>query len=444
MTGAGLLKTPGDELPLDRPPGPPEDAPDAGAGRGLVLAVATMVANLVAVAFTVIFTRLLGAEGYGSLAALVNLTIILFVPAMALQVAAAREGALGRLGSGGELAATLARWTRALFLLFAGVVLVSVLVRAPLAALLNVRQEWAAAAVPPTAVLYLVVCIQRGLLLSTRGYRVVGASIILEGLGRLAAGAVLVGLGLGVSGAYLGTLGSFVITVAALGIVLRRRLGPPAAGTPRHPLRDLARDALAPIVALTAIAALQNVDVIAAKHALAEGAAGVYAATTVAAKAVVWIAVGLGLYVLPETTRRHAEGHDARSVLVRALALIGFIAAAALTAFALFPELLLRIAFGARYEGGADVLLPLGAAFALLAATYLAVQFKLGLRHRGFIAVLVVAALVEPLLLTQADGLESFARTVLAVQAVTAAALLALSLLRPPDPAPAPEATVPG
>ena len=321
---------------------------------------------------------------------------------------------------------------------------VAALALAPLAALLNVREEWAAAAVPPTAVLYLVLCIQRGLLLSTRAYRVVGASIVLEALGRLAAGVVLVGLGLGVSGAYLGTMGSFVIAAAVLAVVLRRRLGAPAAGTPRHPLRSLARDALVPIVALTAIAALQNVDVIAAKHALAEGAAGVYAATTVAAKAVVWIAVGLGLYVLPETTRRHAEGHDARGVLLRALGLIAFISAAALTVFAAVPELLLRIAFGARYEGGADVLLPLGAAFALLAATYLAVQFKLGLRHRGFIAVLVAAALIEPLLLTQADGLESFARTVLAVQAVTAAAVLALSLLRRPEPAAAPAATVPG
>ena len=64
--------------------------------------------------FTVIFTRLLGADGYGSLAALLNLSVILFVPGSALQVAAAREGTLGRLGTAGELAATLRRWTRRL------------------------------------------------------------------------------------------------------------------------------------------------------------------------------------------------------------------------------------------------------------------------------------------------------------------------------------------
>ena len=73
------------------------------------LAVATMAANLIAVVFTVIFTRRLGADDYGSLAALLNLTVILLVPGSALQVAAAREGTLGRLGRGGELAATLVR-----------------------------------------------------------------------------------------------------------------------------------------------------------------------------------------------------------------------------------------------------------------------------------------------------------------------------------------------
>src|SRR5690349_18630172 len=104
--------------------------------RAVGLAAAAMAANLVAVVFTVIFTRILGTGGYGSLAALLNLTVILFVPGSALQVAAAREGTLGRLGRGGELAGTLARWTRHVLGLLVVVAVVSVLAREPLAALL--------------------------------------------------------------------------------------------------------------------------------------------------------------------------------------------------------------------------------------------------------------------------------------------------------------------
>ncbi|HEX8105981.1 MAG TPA: oligosaccharide flippase family protein, partial [Solirubrobacteraceae bacterium] len=379
--------------------------------KAVGLAAATMGANVVAVAFTIVFTRLLGTDGYGALAALLNLSVILFVPGSALQVAAAREGALGRLGHGGELAGTLLRWMRHIALGLAVVAVASALLQEPLAALLNVEQSWAAAAVPPTAALWFLVCIQRGLLQSARAYRPVGLSIVLEAIGRLAVGAVLVAAGLSVTGAYLGTLASLAITAAVLAAVLRRRLGPPAPGTPPHPLRSLVRDAAVPIGALTVVAALQNVDVIMARHALDEDAAGIYAAATVAAKAVVWIAVGIGLYVLPEATRRAAEGLDPRTVLARGLAIIVLISGCALAVFAAVPRLLLKTAFGEEYADGATILFTLGAAFALLACAYIAVQFLLGLRHRAFALVLLVVAAAEPVLLLGADDLEGFART---------------------------------
>jgi hypothetical protein len=90
------------------------------------------------------------------------------------------------------------------------------------------------------------------------------------------------------------------------------------------------------------------------------------------------------------------------------------------------------------------VLLALGAAYALLAVTYLAAQYLLGLRRRAFAAVLAVAAVLEPvLLLVAADDLGSFAAIVLGIQAATAAALLVVALRgrhhAGPDPAsPAP------
>ncbi|MDX6554627.1 MAG: hypothetical protein QOD86_822, partial [Miltoncostaeaceae bacterium] len=263
------------------------------------LAAATMAANLIAVVFTVIFTRLLGADDYGSLAALLNLSVILFVPGSAMQVAAARAGTLGSLGRGGDLAATLARWERNLLAGAAALTAVAVVAREPLASLLNVQQTWAAAAVPGTAVLWLLLSVQRGLLQAAQAYRPVGLSIVLEALGRLAVGLALVLAGAGVTGAYLGTVASLAIAAVALAIVLRRRLGPPARDAAAHPLRALAAGAALPIAALTLVAALQNVDVIMAKHVLEDDPAGVYAATAVAAKAVVWIAVGIGLWVLP-------------------------------------------------------------------------------------------------------------------------------------------------
>ena len=391
------------------------------------LAAATIAQQVLAVAFTVVFTRILGTDGYGSLAALINLTGILLVPGSALQVAAAREGTLGRLGRGGELAGTLRRWSRHLLIGLVGVAAVSALAREPLAALINVEEEWAAATVPATGAIWLLLCVQRGLLQAARAYTPVAASIVLEGIGRLAAGLALVAVGLDVTGAYLGTFASFATAAVVLHLILVRRLGAPAEDAARHPLRALARDAAVPIAGLVLVAVLQNVDVIMARHALDDDTAGVYAATTVAAKAVVWVAIGVGLWVLPETTRAAAEGRDPRSVLVKALAVVGLLAAGALAIFAAVPGLLLRTAFGPDYERGDEVLFTLGAAFALLACTYLAVQFLLGAHRRTFVLALLVVAAIEPVVLAGADSLASFAGTVLAVQALGALLVLAMS-----------------
>jgi O-antigen/teichoic acid export membrane protein len=388
-----------------------------------------MAANVVSVVFTIVFTRLLGKSDYGSLAALLNLTVILLVPGSALQVAAAREGTLGRLGARGELAATLQRWTRQLLLGLAGVAVLSVLLRRPLAALLDVDESWAAAAVPATACLGLLLSLQRGLLQAARAYRAVGLSIVLEALGRLGAAVVLVGLGGGVTGAYLGTLGSFAVVAAVLDRRLRRRLGPPVLTAAPHPLLALARDAALPIFGLTVVAALQNVDVILSRHVLSDDDAGIYAAATVAAKALVWIAAGIGMWLLPEALHRLAGGRDPRPVLGRAFAIIALVAAPALAAYAIVPRLVLKTAFGAEYEPGGDILLVLGIAYGLLALTYLSVQFLLGMGSRAPLWGLAVAAVAEPLILAGTDSLETFATAVLVVQAAAAAIAVGAALL---------------
>ena len=196
-----------------------------------------MGANLVAVVFTVVFTRILGADGYGSLAALLNLSVILFVPGSALQVAAAREATLGRLGRGGELAGTLARWSRHIVIALARRSPCSRSSRRePLADLINVDQEWAAAAVPATGgAVAAAVPAARAAAVGPRLPR--GRAE--RARSRRSGGSLLGGRvrrrGLDVTGAYLGTLASIAVTAAALAWLLRRRLGPPDLAHPPAP-----------------------------------------------------------------------------------------------------------------------------------------------------------------------------------------------------------------
>ena len=89
---------------------------------------------------------------------------------------------------------------------------ISVLLRAPIAAAVGVsKYQWAAALGIPTGCLWLELSILRGALQGVGDYKSVGISLIAEQAGRLLTGATLAAIGLGVTGAYLGSPLSFVI-----------------------------------------------------------------------------------------------------------------------------------------------------------------------------------------------------------------------------------------
>jgi O-antigen/teichoic acid export membrane protein len=400
-------------------------------GKAAGLAAATLGNNAIQLVFTIVFTRLLGATDYGTLAALISAFLILLVVGQAVQMAAAREAALDSLGHPELLRATLHAWTRKLLIVLVAVTAASVVLREQLAALIGVHDvPWAAAAIPPTGVLWMLLCLQRGALQGLRQYQPVGVSIVAEALGRLLCALALVGAGLGVTGALLGTPLAFVFIALWLERELFRRVGPVGTdhGTLRT-LRSLIGNGWVPIVGLFLLASLQNIDVILAKHQLTGDEAGSYAAAAVAAKAVVWVAIGIGLHLLPEATRRAAAGLDPRRVLLRALAMAGVVAAPALLIFAVAPELLLRLAFGPDLTQAADALLLLGVAMTLLAFAYLTVQYMVALGETSFLWVLGVVALAEPFVLTTSgEGIVSFAWIVFGVQLVAATSVLALAV----------------
>ena len=392
-----------------------------------ILAGAMIMTNVVALVTTIAFGRLLGVEGYGQLAAILSSFIILSVPGAALQVATAREGALGHLGEGRQFATTLKRWTTSLVILTGVVTVVSILLRHPISDLIGVKLEWAAAGVAPAACIWILLSVQRGALQASRAYMAVGVSMIAEQIARLVLGAGLALAGLGVTGAYLGTPLAMVVTSTVLYLILQGRLGRADAGRIAHGLRRLALNARPAIVGLALIAVLQNIDVIMAQHRLSELDAGTYAAAAVAAKVVVWVAIGIGFYLLPEAARKHAAQEDARPVLLRALGMTAVVAAPCLLIYGFFPETLLKLAFGPKYGGGATALFELGIAMALLAVCYLAVQLLLALREVKFLWGLGAVALAEPIALLMLPGggtINGFATTVLIVQAVAAAGAL--------------------
>src|ERR687893_164967 len=116
------------------------ELPGSDTGRAAGMAAAVMVSNVVALAFTVVFARVLGQAGYGSLAALLSTFIILMVPGSALQTTVAREVSAAVIGVD--------------------------------------EHEWGAAGALPAGAIWLILSVERGALQAFQRYRLVGASVI--------------------------------------------------------------------------------------------------------------------------------------------------------------------------------------------------------------------------------------------------------------------------
>ena len=200
---------------------------DSETAKAAGLAVAMIANNVVALASTVVFARLL--SDYGSLAALISYFLILSVVG---QAHAGGDRPRGRARPPRRrsrahrhdrpLDARPARssrrsppWSRS-----------CCAHRSPPRSASRTI-PWAAAVGLPAAVLWLELSILRGALQGVGDYKSVGVSLVGEQTVRLITGAILAAAGLGVTGAYLGTPLSFI----AIGLWCMRQLHRQAAAS---------------------------------------------------------------------------------------------------------------------------------------------------------------------------------------------------------------------
>ena len=399
------------------------------------LAAAMICNNIIALGSTFVFARMLG-DDYGRLAALISYLLILTVAGQAMQVATAREGVLGHLGTGEELLATIRSWMRVMLVFTVVLTVVSIILRQPIADLVGVKRfPWAAAVGLPAGCLFLAVSLLRGALQGIGDYRSVGYSLVGEQASRLVTGR--------------GPRRDLARDrcVPRLAAVLRGdvavlRLEPPAYGawrlphkgaqgrrqfqvvrpraTRRSAWRPHVKRAWAPIAGLIVIAVLQNIDLISANHQFTKHTASCLLGDRGRGQGA---DLGRDRRRLLPRARGVAparRGEDTRPVLAGALGITVVCAVPVLLIFAGVPHLLLSIAFGSKRATASRYLIVLGSAFTVLACTYLAIQYMLALKRTWFLVPLALVAIAEPLVLGRPRTPTGFAAVVLSVQLVGA------------------------
>ncbi len=434
---------------------PPDVAPPGSAAAGNTLkaglvqagpvAVAGMVVNVAAALVVIAVARLVSSRSYGEIAQLLGLFFILSMPGSAVLVGVVRRVTMLQASGQSPLVrgwvARVHRIGLVAIVVELGVVLV---LRDWIAHQLGMADGAGVVLILMAAGVWVLLCVDRGLLQAHRSYGQLAANLLVEGGVRTALVVVLVVGGMGVSGYALGVLVSEAVATVHAHWLANRSWADPAsapvavdgaagripsgAAPERAPEVVLARrkllaDVSAAFVGLALLGLLQNVDVILLGR-LDHAEVGPYAAISVASKALVFGALALGAYLLPEATIRWNEGGHAIRQLGVTLLFLAVPSAFLLAIAVVVPRQFLTLVFSARLSTAAPAFAPLVLAMMCLSFTVLVTNYLFGTGSRWIVLLLASGSGLAVALVTVADGRpEATAWADLVVQGVLATAM---------------------
>ena len=167
--------------------------------------------------------------------------------------------------------------------------------------------------------------------------------------------------------------------------------------------RTVVVDLVIASVCLSMVAVLQNIDVLVVGRDNPTHS-GAYAAVSVTSKAIVFGAVVLGGYLLPEAAIRWRQGGHALRQLAVVLMLLAVPSALLLAVAVVAPEQFLQIFFHHDYTSAADALAPLVFAMILLSVSVVLTMYLLAVGRRWVAIVLVGGAVVLTLAVLAVHG----------------------------------------
>jgi O-antigen/teichoic acid export membrane protein len=414
----------GAELLLDSEARPGVESMRAGLLQAGPLAVAGVVANGASVVLTVALARLLSPHSYGVLNQLTGLYLILSMPGSAVVVAVVRRVTVWHEDGTGHLvrrwAGRVHRQCTLVVLVWAVIVFTS---RHGVAVLLNQQSGIGIAAILTAAAFFVLLSLDRGLLQAHRAYQPLAVNLLVEMGVRVVAVLALVAAGFGPSGAAIGILiGEVVAATQARWASVRAwsgGLGPrlldaaggwvaavrPDAllGGQRSVRRTVVADLVVASVCLSMVAVLQNIDVLVVGRDNPSHS-GAYAAVSVTSKAIVFGAVVLGGYLLPEAAIRWRQGGHALRQLAVVLVFLAIPSVLLLAVAVVAPEQFLEIFFHHDYTSAADALAPLVLAMIMLSVTVVLTMYLLAVGRRWVASVLVGGAVALTLAVLAVHG----------------------------------------
>ena len=366
----------------------------------IIVAVAGFAANVLNLGVSVLIARLLNPTEYGAYSQMVGIFFIIALPGSALSVAVVRRATYYLLRNDESL---MARWQRQLNqrlvrwgLIFSLMALAGSFLLAQWLGHRSWLTVWVNAL---AAISWALLNVDRALLQSRQRYMELASNFLLEGAMRTVF--MVLGSPFGVTGIIAGLLVAIGIARWHAGRLVRVRGVNHTEEALEH--TGITTDLLISLATLALLAMLQFMDVFLVGRYRA-GAAGAYSAISQVSKTIVYGAIILGNFLLPETAIADRRGRDAYRQLAIAGGLLLIPVAVLLVASEGAPKKLLTLVFGARYATEYASMTNLILAMVFLGGSTLLCVYLLGSGRRWPTLWLAVSTVGGAVFLSRAGG----------------------------------------
>ena len=361
-----------------------------------ILFIGTMTVNVLNYVFHLLLGRMASVELFGEVESLISLSHIISIPATTLGMIVIKYSAHTKAEDNPYGSQVIFKAFNQKIITFGIPIFLLALVITPLVKnFLRMDEYWPIILVWILMFFGFFTSISNGILIGWQKFREVSVISIIGTVIKILIGAGLLKLGLGASGVMSGfvfsTLAIYILTIGALKFTKTKNQN----SENEIDFLAMKKYVLPALMGIVSITILSNVDMVLAKNKLDAISSGQYGALSVASKAI-FFATGVLAQVLfsMSAEENHKKGNSLRQL--RNAFILTFLATAGATAFYfLFPEFVLGVFFGSKYNDVAQYLGLFAIMVSLFSFAHLFIQYLLSIQKTRAAFSFLVIALIE-------------------------------------------------
>lgn len=334
---------------------------NAFARNSLILFAGSMVANLLSYVFHLMIGRMVSVETYGAAQSLNSLMSIIMVPGVTIAMVATKFSAHSRAEDNKRETFEIFKYLNKKMAVYGLPVFLLIILLTPfIADFLNIDETI------PLILLWLMMflsffsSIASGILSGWQKFRKVSWAGVWGAVVKLVSGIILVKVGFELSGIigafFLASLVSYLAMILALKFIFAEKNQSKEVHEEAFDFAPLKKFILPVFVGNLAMNILGNADMVLAKHSLDATLAGQYGALTIVAKIIFFVMGVIPSVLFSMSSESHHKKGDTLGILRNASLIMAFVSICSLAAYFLFPNFILKLLFGFKYDAVAPFL----------------------------------------------------------------------------------------